>query len=143
MENKMTIRLAAAILALSANAALADTAGPAPKPNAQGPANISGFFSPFPFQGGEAVYKGVCQGCHMADAKGAAGAGQYPALANNPRLAGTGYVLSMIIRGNKGMPPFGAQFTNQQIADLVNYVRSHFGNRTKDEVKPADVQAAR
>jgi mono/diheme cytochrome c family protein len=99
--------------------------------------------APFTMQGGEAVYRGVCQGCHMADAKGAAGAGQYPALANNPRLAGTGYVLSMIIRGNKGMPPFGAQFSNQQVADVVNYVRTHFGNRYKDAVKPADVQAAR
>src|SRR5258706_11286437 len=65
METKMTIRLlAGAVLALTATAAHADTAGPAPKPN--GPtAMISGFFSPFPFQGGEAIYKGVCQGCHM------------------------------------------------------------------------------
>ena len=61
----MTIRfLAGAILALSATAALADTAGPAPKPKPRGPANFAGFFSPFPFQGGEAIYKGVCQGCH-------------------------------------------------------------------------------
>ena len=97
----------------------------------------------FAMQGGEAVYRGVCQGCHMADAKGAAGAGFYPALASNPRLAGTGYVLSMIIRGHKGMPPFGAQFSNQQIADVANYVRSHFGNHARDQVKPADVQAAR
>src|SRR5471030_3083803 len=62
METKMTIRLlAGAVLALTATVALdfgavparADTAGPAPKPNARGPATISGFFSPFPFQGGE------------------------------------------------------------------------------------------
>jgi len=99
--------------------------------------------APFTMQGGEAIYRNVCQGCHMADAKGAAGAGQYPALASNPKLASAGYVLSMIIRGNKGMPPFGAQFSNQQIADVANYVRSHFGNRTQDTVKPADVQAAR
>jgi mono/diheme cytochrome c family protein len=97
----------------------------------------------FVMEGGEAVYRGVCQGCHMADAKGAAGAGIYPALANNPRLASTGYVLSMIVRGRKGMPPFGAQFTDQQIADVVNYVRTHFGNHYKGDMTAADVQSSR
>jgi mono/diheme cytochrome c family protein len=97
----------------------------------------------FAMQGGEAIYKGVCQGCHMADARGATGAGSYPALAGNPRLAEPGYVLAMVMNGHKGMPPFRGHFTNQQIADVVNYVRTHFGNRFKGEVKPADVQALR
>ncbi len=99
--------------------------------------------APFTMQGGEAVYRGVCQGCHMADAKGAAGAGIYPALANNPRLASADYVLSMVMNGHKGMPPFRGHFTNLQAADVVNYVRTHFGNSYKGEVKPADVQALR
>lgn len=97
----------------------------------------------FAMQGGEAVYRGVCQGCHMADAKGASGAGSYPALANNPRLAEPGYVVAMVMNGHKGMPPFRGHFTDAQVADVVNYVRSHFGNRFKGEVKPADVQALR
>ena len=97
----------------------------------------------FTMQGGEAVYRGVCQGCHMADARGAVGAGAYPALAGNGRLASTGYVVTMVMNGNKGMPAFRDQFTDQQIADVVNYVRSHFGNRFQGEVKPADVQALR
>src|ERR1041385_2974000 len=50
--------------------------------------------APFAMQGGEAVYRGICQGCHMADAQGATGAGSYPALANNAKLASAGYVLS-------------------------------------------------
>jgi mono/diheme cytochrome c family protein len=98
---------------------------------------------PFTMQGGEAVYRGICQGCHMADAKGAAGAGIYPALAGNPKLASGGYVLSMVMNGHKGMPPFRGHFTNRQAADVVNYVRSHFGNRYKDKVTEADVQALR
>jgi mono/diheme cytochrome c family protein len=97
----------------------------------------------FAMQGGEAVYRGVCQGCHMADAKGATGAGSYPALANNPRLAEPGYVVAMVMNGHKGMPPFRGHFTDTQVADVVNYVREHFGNRFKGEVKPADVQALR
>jgi mono/diheme cytochrome c family protein len=99
--------------------------------------------APFAMQGGEAVYRGVCQGCHMADAKGASGAGTYPALAANPRLAEPGYVLSMVMNGHRGMPPFRGQFTNGQVADVVNYVRSHFGNHYKGKVTEADVQALR
>ena len=99
--------------------------------------------APFTMQGGEAVYRGVCQGCHMADAKGAAGAGSYPALADNSRLAGARYVLTMVMNGHRGMPPFRGHFTNAQIADVVNYVLSHFGNSYKDQVQAADVQALR
>jgi mono/diheme cytochrome c family protein len=97
----------------------------------------------FAMQGGEAVYRGVCQGCHMADAKGATGAGTYPALANNPRLAAPAYVVAMVMNGHKGMPPFRGHFTDAQVADVVNYVRSHFGNRYKDTVKETDVKALR
>jgi mono/diheme cytochrome c family protein len=99
--------------------------------------------APFTMQGGEAVYRGVCQGCHMADAKGATGAGNYPALASNSKLASVGYVLTMIMNGHKGMPPFRGHFTDQQIADVVNYVRSHFGNRYTGTVTAADVQSLR
>jgi mono/diheme cytochrome c family protein len=97
----------------------------------------------FAMQGGEAIYRGVCQGCHMADAKGATGAGTYPALANNPRLAAPAYVAAIVMNGHKGMPPFRGHFSDAQVADVVNYVRTHFGNRFKGEVKAADVQALR
>jgi len=146
----MTIRLlTCAVLMLATTAALdfgavpalADTAGPAPK--AKGPANFSGFFSPFPFEGGEAIYKGVCQGCHMPDAKGAVGAGAYPALAKNENLETAAYPVSIVLKGQKAMPFFAMQLDDQQIADVVNYVRSHFGNKYRDKVKPADVKALR
>jgi len=144
MKNKMTIRVIAATLALTASvsAAWADTAGPAPKPDAHGP-NISGFFSPFPFQGGEAIYKGVCAGCHMSDAKGAVGAGMYPALAKNENLETAAYPVSIVLKGQKAMPFFALQLNDQQIADVVNYVRTHFGNKYRDKVKPEDVKALR
>jgi cytochrome c5 len=143
MENKITIRLlAGAVLALTATAAHADSAGPAPKPDAHGP-NISGFFSPFPFQGGEAIYKGMCQGCHMPDAKGAVGAGAYPALAKDENLETAAYPVSIVLKGQKAMPFFGMQLDDRQIADVVNYVRTHFGNKYRDKVKPEDVKLAR
>jgi mono/diheme cytochrome c family protein len=100
-------------------------------------------FPPFPQQTGEAIYKGVCQGCHMPDAKGAVGAGAYPALANNPKLQDAGYPIFLVVNGHKAMPPFGDSFSNQQVANIVNYVRTHFGNNYTDVVKPSDVQMVR
>jgi mono/diheme cytochrome c family protein len=97
----------------------------------------------FTEQGGEAIYKNVCQGCHMPDAKGAVGAGMYPALAKNPKLEVAGYPVSVVVNGQKAMPAFGNMFSDQQVADVVNYVRTHFGNNYKDKVTPADVKAAR
>jgi mono/diheme cytochrome c family protein len=145
MQKKtMTIRLAACLLALAVAApAFADTAGPAPaaKPSRRG--NGAGFFAPFPFDGGEAVYKGVCQGCHMPDAKGAVGAGAYPALAKNENLETAAYPVGMVLKGQKAMPGLGMQLDDQQVADVVNYVRTHFGNKYKDKVKPEDVKLMR
>ena len=97
----------------------------------------------FTEQGGEAIFKDVCQGCHMPDAKGAVGAGMYPALAKNPKLEVAGYPVSVVVNGQKAMPAFGGMFSDQQVADVVNYVRTHFGNNYKDKVTPADVKSAR
>ena len=99
--------------------------------------------SPLPQQGGEAIYKGVCQDCHMPDARGAVGAGMYPALARDPKLEIAGYPVAVVIHGQKAMPAFGDAFSDQQIADVVNYVRTHFGNAYTDDVTPADVKGAR
>jgi mono/diheme cytochrome c family protein len=94
-------------------------------------------------QSGEALYADICQGCHMPGGVGAVGAGAYPALAKNPKLASAGYPLFLVINGRKGMPPFGKLLTDQQIAAVVNYVRTHFGNDFPDEVTAADARASR
>jgi mono/diheme cytochrome c family protein len=41
------------------------------------------------------------------------------------------------------MPPIGRMMSDQQVADVTNYVRSHFGNRYDDAVSAADIGAAR
>ena len=94
-------------------------------------------------QSGEALYAAVCQGCHMPGSIGAIGAGAYPPLASNPRLAVVGYVVSIVIKGRKGMPPFGSLLTDAQVAAVANYVRTHFGNDFQDEVTAADASAVR
>jgi mono/diheme cytochrome c family protein len=97
----------------------------------------------FTEQGGEAIFKGICQGCHMPDGRGALGAGRYPALARDPNLAGRGYPLVIVINGQKAMPAFGELLSDRQIADVVNYIRSRFGNHFTDEVTVSEVKAVR
>ncbi len=92
---------------------------------------------------GEELYSDICQGCHMPGGVGAVGAGAYPALAGNPKLESAAYPVALVIHGRNGMPAFGDLLTDQQVAAVVNYVRTHFGNRFGDEVRAADAKAAR
>ena len=103
------------------------------------------FMSPRHFmqRDGEVIYRTVCKGCHMAEAQGAVGAGACPALAVDPKLAAAGYPVLIVVNGSKGMPPFGALLDDEQVAAVVNYVRSYFGNSYPDSISPADVRLAR
>lgn len=92
---------------------------------------------------GEELYNNVCRTCHMMDAKGATGAGTYPSLAANPNLEAAGYPLTMVIHGRRAMPPFGDMMNDAQIAAVVNYLRTHFGNNYTDMVTAQDVSDAR
>ena len=92
---------------------------------------------------GEALYRGICQGCHMSDGRGAAGAGTYPALANNPRLANAGYPLLVVLNGRRNMPPFAQSLDDAQVAAVVDYIRSHFGNTYADATSGADAARIR
>jgi mono/diheme cytochrome c family protein len=110
---------------------------------ADGPDKSLGSATHFEEVGGEAIYTHVCTGCHMADAKGATGAGTYPALAGDPKLEAAGYPVAMVLHGQKAMPAIGVYLSDAQVADVVNYVRTHFGNDYKDVVTEAEVKAAR
>lgn len=88
---------------------------------------------------GATLYHVICQGCHMPDAKGAHGAGSYPALADNPKLASAAYPAVMVLHGRNAMPSFEAALSDAQIAAVVNYVRTHFGNQYSDKLTAADV----
>ena len=90
---------------------------------------------------GEQVYIQVCQACHMADGKGGEGAGHIPALAKNKKLSEPGYPIGMIAQGRGAMPPLADLLKPAQIAAVVTYVRTHFGNNYKKPVTEADVKA--
>jgi mono/diheme cytochrome c family protein len=92
---------------------------------------------------GEELYNNVCRGCHMADGAGASGAGNYPSLAKNQNLQSSGYPITLVLRGQRAMPPFGDMMNDDQVAAVVNYVRTHFGNNYRDTVTAKDVKDAR
>ncbi len=92
---------------------------------------------------GEELFASSCQGCHMPDGKGAVGAGTYPALAGDSNLATGSYAVHIVVRGQRAMPPVGAMMSDAQVAAVVNYVRTHFGNQYRDAVSAEDVKLAR
>lgn len=116
-------------------------------PGASKPAGFNPRFSPdgerFVQQGGERLYQSICQGCHMPLGQGAQGAGFYPPLAGNTRLAAGAYPVYVVLNGLHGMPPFGKRLDDQQVADVVNYIRTHFGNQYQDAITPQAVKQQR
>jgi mono/diheme cytochrome c family protein len=97
----------------------------------------------FTEQTGEALYNATCAGCHMPDGKGAQGAGHYPALADNPAVEAAPYVIVNVLHGRKGMPSFGDAMTDDQVAAVVNYTRTHFGNQFAGSVTASQVRGLR
>jgi mono/diheme cytochrome c family protein len=100
---------------------------------------------------GADVYEHICQGCHMPQAQGAVGAGAYPKLANNPAVSSWQYVATMVLNGRAGMPAFGTPadgsaagartptLSDAQVAAVVNYVRTNFGNHYRSVVTEAEI----
>jgi mono/diheme cytochrome c family protein len=99
---------------------------------------------------GQQIYEHICQGCHMPGAQGAVGAGFYPKLAADKNFVAWQFVATTVLNGRGGMPPFGypagegarsgaPHLSDAQIADVVNYVRGHFGNAYKPEVTTRQV----
>ena len=97
----------------------------------------------FSEQTGEALYTNVCQACHMANGEGAIGAGRYPSLVKNPKLETDAEPVYVILHGQGAMPAVGRLMTDEQVANVVNYIRTHFGNDYKDPVRAEDVKKAR
>jgi ubiquinol-cytochrome c reductase cytochrome b subunit len=101
---------------------------------------------------GATVYSGNCAGCHGAAGAGVPGA--FPPLANNPYVTGDpkavihtlNYGLNGAIKVgdaayNGQMPAWKGNLTNQQIADVISYIRASWGNKAAP-VKVSDVAAS-
>ena len=97
----------------------------------------------FTEQTGEALYTNACQACHMANGEGAIGAGRYPSLVKNPKLETDAEPVYVILHGQGAMPAVGRLMTDEQVANVVNYIRTHFGNDYRRPVTAEQVKKAR
>ncbi|MBC7891075.1 MAG: cytochrome c [Sphingobacteriaceae bacterium] len=116
------------------------------------PIRTSAFASRLPADSGKVIYDTYCLACHQADGRGVAG--------QNPPLAKTDWVLGdktrligvilnglseeMEINGEVYDNPMPAHdfLTDKQVAEVLTYVRSHFGNEG-GAVRPEEVQVVR
>ena len=143
MRTTLTLTAAALVVALAGEpgAAQQQVLGaqkPAGDPG-RGDEPGAGGVRPFAPKSGEDVYRAVCQACHMADAKGGQGAGMIPSLAANPRLAQPAYPITLVAKGRGAMPWFNDTLTPTQVAEVVTYIRTHFGNSYKGAVTADEV----
>jgi mono/diheme cytochrome c family protein len=104
---------------------------------------------------GKSVYAQQCASCHGA--KGAGEPPRYPTLANNQsiQMASAVNPIRMVLNGGfppgtapnpfpYGMPPFAQRLSNDEVAAVVTYIRSSWGNhgtaispRQVDELRSA------
>jgi mono/diheme cytochrome c family protein len=132
----VAVVLGLALMSLAAPAAHADE-----ESRSRPPALSTGFR--FTESTGEELFASACQGCHMPDGNGAVGAGTYPSLAKDSNLEAGSYPVHVVVRGQRAMPPVGAMMSDAQVAAVVNYVRTHFGNQYRDAVSADDVKLVR
>lgn len=107
-----------------------------------------GTVQPYRLSVGARLFLENCSGCHMPNGSGGVGAG--PPLAGNPVVTTPepDNLLAMVLggqvaqHGNGSMPSFKEQFTDGEIAAVLSYVRSAWGNAAP-AVTPAEVAAYR
>ena len=76
---------------------------------------------------GRALFTKNCAACHQATGKGIPGA--FPALAGNGFVQGApAEVAAVLLKGRGGMPDFSGSLDDAEIARVLSYVRSSWGN---------------
>ena len=64
-------------------------------------------------------------------------------LASDPALGNYGYPAYVVVFGKRTMPAFGDMMSNDQVAAVVNYLRTHFGNNYLDKITAEEIEAIR
>src|ERR1700739_4343873 len=108
MTGNLILRKISFVVTVSAASLLVSCIAQAQSPglSASKPAFSSGFV--FTEKSGEQLFSSVCRGCHMADGKGATGAGIYPSLAGDRNLEAGGYAVGLGVKRRRDMPPVEA-----------------------------------
>jgi len=77
---------------------------------------------------GKALFMKNCAACHQATGKGIPGA--FPALAGSKFVQGQGSdVAAVLLKGRGGMPDFSDSLNDRDIATVLTFVRSNWGNK--------------
>lgn len=88
-----------------------------------------------------ALFNDNCSACHQTTGKGVKGA--FPALAGDPFVQGdAASMTATVLAGRAGMPAFKDDLTDLELASVLTYVRTSWGNKGKP-VSASDVAAAR
>jgi mono/diheme cytochrome c family protein len=77
---------------------------------------------------GERIYTNVCIACHQPDGKGIEGI--YLPLNGNPLVTSEDptYLISTVLTGRGGMPPFEGIYSDEEIAAITSFVRQNWEN---------------
>ena len=59
------------------------------------------------------------------------------------KLIAPAYLQFVVLNGLRGMPNIGKALSDAQVAAVVNYVITHFGNASPTQTSADDVKAAR
>jgi mono/diheme cytochrome c family protein len=89
----------------------------------------------------QTLYLENCSACHKPNGAGVKGA--FPALVGDAAVNGDAAgAAGVVLNGRGGMPTFKADLTDAQIADILTYVRSAWGNKARP-ITAAEVAAIR
>jgi len=76
---------------------------------------------------GAALFRANCAECHQANGQGIANV--YPALAGNETVLGSGLDVALVMNIGRGeMPSFAGVLSSAEMAAIINYVRTSWGN---------------
>jgi len=90
---------------------------------------------------GKALFVKNCAACHQADGRGIPGA--FPALAASAVVLGVApEAVEVLLKGRGGMPAFSGSLDDSEIASVLSYARSSWGNRAAPVTGP-EIEARR
>jgi nitrite reductase (NO-forming) len=102
---------------------------------------------------GQQVYLANCMSCHMENGEGIEGT--FPPLIKSEYVSGdTKRLIKIILEGQTGeitvngktynmdMPAQG-HLSDEEVADVLNYIRNSWDNKSKKSISPSDIKALR
>jgi len=114
---------------------------------------LSSFYQSFDLKAsmerGKSIYEAQCMSCHMAEGEGLEGI--FPPLAKTDYLNDKDRLIKIVLQGVRGPMKIhgidyngemtGFDLNNEQVSDVLNYIRNSWGNKGVP-ILPAEIQPA-